>query len=879
MATKKKLFLSAAGAGGGATTDVDDVFSTDTWIGNAGSQIIENGIKLSNTHDGGSARFPGTSGLVIPDHAGFQFGTGNWTIEAWVFPTKDDNFVVCSWGESSGVRWDFGWQSSSNPRILVNTSSSSQTSTASSTPISGYVGQWVHIACVRNGSDIVLYVGGVAKTTMSYTGTSFPNPSTAGVNIGTRFYTGQNNVNNSSFGFISDFRIVKGTAVYTSNFTPSTSYLSSISGTSFLGLSGDTPLVDQSSNTHSISQNSYNSQDVVASEFGHVTGSDGEGGLVWTKQRSSGSNEHHWLLDTARTAQYTLSTNLDAAQINQTNYAATFNSAGYQLYNWASQNDNNETFVGWTFRKKEKFFDIVTWTGNGTENRQIAHNLGSAPGMILVKGYSLVEDWNIYHRSRGNAKYIQLNSTANEYGADTGPGGANLWFSTDPTSTHFTIDDHNRVNKNGDTYVAYLFAHNNGDGDFGPDGDKDIIKCGGYTGNNSTNGPEINLGFEPQWVFIRHVDANGNSSFIHDNMRGILTGSADNSLSPNANNDEQNSADNLELTSTGFKLKRANDSVNGNGNNYIYVAIRRGPLATPTDATKVFAVGERGQNSPPPAYRAGFAPDFFTNRSDVTATTQWYTYDRLRGRVETLFLDAGTDEQAYGGTAYAFDQMQGIGQSTNSDVNNFSWMWKRAPGYFDMVAYTGTGSNTTVTHNLGVVPEMMWIKCRSNTDNWVVYHSGIGATKILQLNNDIADTTTSTRFNDTAPTSSVFTVGTDNEVNGSGRTYMAYLFATVEGVSKVGTYTGDGSEGKVINCGFTNGARFVLIKELSSSHNWFVYDTKRGISSGNDPYLWTNSTAAQNTSTDSIDPHSSGFAVNYANTNSNGDTYVFYAIA
>ena len=102
MATKKKLFLSAAGAGGGATTDVDDVFSTDTWIGNAGSQIIENGIKLSNTHDGGSARFPGTSGLVIPDHAGFQFGTGNWTIEAWVFPTKDDNFVVCSWGESSG---------------------------------------------------------------------------------------------------------------------------------------------------------------------------------------------------------------------------------------------------------------------------------------------------------------------------------------------------------------------------------------------------------------------------------------------------------------------------------------------------------------------------------------------------------------------------------------------------------------------------------------------------------------------------------------------------------------------------------------------------------------------------------------------------------
>jgi hypothetical protein len=171
----------------------------------------------------------------------------------------------------------------------------------------------------------------------------------------------------------------------------------------------------------------------------------------------------------------------------------------------------------------------------------------------------------------------------------------------------------------------------------------------------------------------------------------------------------------------------------------------------------------------------------------------------------------------------------------------------------------------------------MWIKVRSDTDNWVVYHSAVGNTKRLILNNsDGPSSANEVFFNNTSPTNSVFTAGT---LINQSQTYMAYLFATVAGVSKVGTYTGDGSAGKVIDCGFTNGAKFVIIKELSDSHNWYVYDTARGISSGNDPFLYLNTNDAENDQTDSIDPDSSGFAVNYSNTNSNGETYIFYAVA
>jgi len=226
------------------------------------------------------------------------------------------------------------------------------------------------------------------------------------------------------------------------------------------------------------------------------------------------------------------------------------------------------------------------------------------------------------------------------------------------------------------------------------------------------------------------------------------------------------------------------------------------------------------------------------------------------------------------------------GESTNYSYQNassqdyISYSFSRAPKFFDVVTYSGTGSATTVKHNLEVTPELMIIRNITATAEWTVY-SRNDATDHLHLNAGDATSDEDRFFNDTAPTSSVFTVGDRAEVNASSNYYVAYLFATLAGISKVGTYSGTGSDVNV-DCGFTSGARFVLVKRADSSGDWYHWDSVNGIVAGNDPYLLFNSDAAQVTNTDYIDPLSSGFTITSnagSDLNTSGGTYLFLAIA
>jgi hypothetical protein len=216
-----------------------------------------------------------------------------------------------------------------------------------------------------------------------------------------------------------------------------------------------------------------------------------------------------------------------------------------------------------------------------------------------------------------------------------------------------------------------------------------------------------------------------------------------------------------------------------------------------------------------------------------------------------------------------------------ASVSSIFWSFGRAPGFFDTVCYTGTGSNTTQSHNLAAVPELMIIKRRNVAAAWAVYSASLSNTEHLVLNTTAAKATGSTYWNSTTPTSTVFSIGTDTPVNANTGTYVAYLFATVAGVSKVGSYTGTGAA-LTINCGFTAGARFVMIKRTDSTGDWYVYDSARGISSGNDPYMLWNSTAAEVTGTNYVDTDTTGFKLTAsapAGLNANGGTYIFLAIA
>jgi hypothetical protein len=232
--------------------------------------------------------------------------------------------------------------------------------------------------------------------------------------------------------------------------------------------------------------------------------------------------------------------------------------------------------------------------------------------------------------------------------------------------------------------------------------------------------------------------------------------------------------------------------------------------------------------------------------------------------------------------------MDGVKVGTSSNLTNASsntfinYLIDRAPGFMDVVCYTGNNTaGRTVTHNLGAIPELMIIKNRSGANGWTVYVAPLGNTGGLVLNETSAFSDAFSFWNNTNPTASVFTLNSGGAVNGSGSNYVAYLFATCPGVSKVGSYTGTGTT-QAIDCGFTSGARFVLIKGGTRAGGWYVWDTARGIVSSTEPHLRLNVGNAETTTDDWIDPTSSGFEISSTAgnvINESGFTFIFLAIA
>jgi hypothetical protein len=595
----------------------------------------------------------------------------------------------------------------------------------------------------------------------------------------------------------------------------------------------------------------------------------GKGGLVWTKNRIAA--QQHTLADTARGIDNVIYSSLTNAQTNFPTSITAISSTGYSLGSYSGNNGSGDNYVSWTFREQPKFFDIVTYTGNGVAGRTISHNLGSVPGCIIVKQTSAAgQDWMVYHRSLAANGYLLLNSTG---AVSTYP------YLYGPTSTTFTVDSSSPVNANGATYVAYLFAHDAGG--FGLTGTDNVISCGSFTRTFGTAN-SVNIGYEPQWVLIK-CTSQTDSWQLYDTMRG-LSQTASLKLEPNSTNPDSDTAG-MKPTATGFDITATGIG----GGTFIYIAVRRGPMRVPTDATKVFTpIARTGTGATATVTGVGSAPDLIVTGARST-TNYSATTSRLAGPGTAMFMPYTQAENtgAYADTVTSFN-MNGVSLgSDGSQVCNgnlityINWFFCRAPGYFDVVCYTGTGVARTVTHNLAAVPELMIVKRRNASNNWTVYSASMGNTNRIFINQTAASAADSTIWNNTTPTSSVFTVGTAFATNNSGDTYVAYLFATVAGVSKVGSYTGTGTTLQ-INCGFTAGSRFVLIKRTDSTGDWYVWDSARGIVAGNDPYLLLNSTAAEVTGTDYVDTYSAGFEISStapAAINANGGTFIFLAIA
>jgi hypothetical protein len=602
-----------------------------------------------------------------------------------------------------------------------------------------------------------------------------------------------------------------------------------------------------------------------------------KGGMCWFKIRNTGTYNHA-LVDTARGRAYTVGSDISSSQYTSDagNDLASFNTNGFTVgpvQQFSAYNRSGNTIVNWTFRKQPKFFDVVTYTGTGS-NRTIAHSLGSVPGWIMVKRTDASGDWQVYHRSLANTEYLVLNSTAAK------ATGATRWNSTTPTSTVFSIGTDATVNASGGTYVAYIFAHDAGG--FGLTGTDNVISCGSYTG---TGGPlSINVGFEPQWLLVKKAIGDNNNEWeLNDNMRGLAFNNS-NSLEAQSNFAEGGSP--AVANATGFSIFSGSSRYNSTGHTYIYIAIRRGPMKVPTSGTSVFTSVTKTGASGGQTNTTNFPVDLSIDEGRATNYGAIY-YDRLRGAGPYLNSSANLAEANQDPTYY-------IGFDSNTSVFNknygalgatyVNWLFRRAPSFMDVVCYSGDGSvsgsgTRSIPHNLNAVPQLIISKARNQVDAWRVYSETLGINSIVNLSNTAASTANTTNWG--TPTSTNFLIKSDR--NNSGFTYVTYLFSTCAGVSKVGSYTGTGTTNQ-IDCGFTGGARFVLIRRTSTGGGeWYVWDSARGIvSGGNDPYLALNNINPEVTNSDYIEPYSAGFEITssaLANINGSGGTFIFLAIA
>ena len=605
--------------------------------------------------------------------------------------------------------------------------------------------------------------------------------------------------------------------------------------------------------------------------------------MLWIKTRTTTTAAR--ITDTIRGASNGLTVNGTNAQISAPNGVTSFTSNGYTVGTDSTYNASGQTFVDWSFAATPKFFDMVTYTGNAT-NRTIAHNLGSVPGCIIVRPYITGSGgWVVYHKGIASpaANSLRLNTTAAPQNNIT------MWNNTAPTASVFSIGTATEVNTTGTGYIAYIFADNAGGfGEFETD---NVISCGSFT-TDVSRAASVNLGYEIQWILAKPA-ITVSSWVMYDVMRDMsYTDGA--YLVPNTTAAEVADTGEVRPTAVGFDI--AGTTTFTANTTYIYIAIRRGPMRVPTDATKVFSPIARTGTGATATVTTGFVTDAVISAPRAGGGRLAAFFDRLRGPLTYWSSATAVAETSAANTLTGFDNNTGfvVGAeatvATSATINRSgstfaNWCLQRAPGFFDESCYTGTGVARTVAHNLGVVPELIIFKNRVNATSSILVQCpiiGSATDNYLIFDSNAALSTLSSVF--TTPTTTTFGFGsgapTASQINASGNTYIAYLFATCPGVSKVGSYTGTGAT-QTISCGFSGGARFVIIKRTNGAGgDWYVWDTARGMVSGTDPSILFNSTAAE-VNANSVYTTTGGFQIvsTAVGINASGSTYIFLAIA
>ena len=526
--------------------------------------------------------------------------------------------------------------------------------------------------------------------------------------------------------------------------------------------------------------------------------------LVWIKSRSVGQSSY--IGDSVRGSNGFIQSDSTGAETTQTNWINFLpdgfklnslygNSSTYDYVAWGWDAGNSDPVSNTTGdiastvkASTTDGFSIVSYTGNATVEQSVGHGLSAAPDFVLIKNRDVTTDWQVYHSSVTTADNIQL-----ELNNTGGLGSvANLWDVSNMTSTTFGVGSNNTTN-GSNAMIAYCWHDVTGKQKFGT-----------YTGNGSTSGPSVTLGFRAGWLLIKRTDsASVNGWYLYDGSRNTFSpwGKI---LLPNSSGAEGDNVDDLTVSDTGFTLTDAYVDINANGGTYIYAAF------------------------------AGSYSDYITD---------YNTDGSIDSRVKA------------------------------SDTTGFS-----------IVSYVGTGANATVGHGLSAAPDLVIVKSRTGTGGWITWTNEFSGDQYLTLQTTNAVASQATIWNSTVPSSTAFSVGTHTATNGSGQDYIAYCWTETAGVSKFGSYTGNGSSDgpEVTGLGFK--PALVLAKRTNGTNSWWIVDNTRNVTNPilDSGTLYPNSSQAEPTSTNEwAELLSDGFKIKstFLDANASGGTYIYAAFA
>ncbi len=780
-----KKYTGSYGTNGFYLNFSDNSAATAAAIGKDYSGNGNNFTPINIVTSGGatsySGYFNGSSYVQPPSSTNLQLGSGDFTVEMW-FKKTGGPTQQCLFGyDTNDPYFEFD---NSKVRMIIN-----GVDIVGTTTIATNV--WYHAAWVRVGGQIRIYVNGTLEASATAAGNLTQSQPRIGMRRdGTTPFT----------GYISNLRVVKGTALYTSNFSPPTSALTAVSGTQLLTLQSAT-IVDNSANAFSLTVSGATASS-AEQPFPPASSTDSMIDTPTPYDDGSTGRGNYCTLNNAST-QVTLSNaNLTATAVNTGDQRLATGTLGWDTGKWyyelrADTVPNANYFIVGLVRSASQHFSM-----SGS----------NYPGKYAG-------GWGLQF---GSTTYFEEN------GVET----------SSATASNLSVGD----------IIQVAF---------------DATAGKWWIGVNNT------------WLFSGNPASGTNP--IHSSLTGQIIPA-------------------FGLYGTGASLAAA--SANFGQRPFAYTppsgfkALNTQNLPVPTivkPSTKFNTVLYTGNGSTQTISGLGFSPDLVWIKSR-SLVEDHALFDTVRGSGKYVKSNATSTEFNLSSTLNTFNSdgfTLGSAAITNTSSATYAaWAWDEGvtPG-FDVVTYTGTGANRTVAHNLGIAPAMMIVKNRDSAQNWVVYHKNSNATPqnyILRLNTTDAALASSGSFNNTAPTSTEFTVGTLPALNGSGNNMLAYLWAEVPGFSKFGSYTGNGSaDGPFVYCGFR--PRFLLVKLASTSTtSWAIYDSARNTFNIEQNSLFADlSNAELVNAANAIDFLSNGFKVRTTNAtwNFSNGTMIFAAFA